>query len=200
MLNATFNNSLTNVYCGHLSNKRKLNQSYYVNERRHSFMDDLKIFMNTFQSFDLRIKSLWKFWDQYGWHIAPIAIPTNLPWLHSSLLLILNFLSFYSKIYMFVSPLNQWMCLLTIRKVKMLPTISTRVWSYPSQVWLFCIGPVVFLPQKMFILFDFERTWWWLFQKRIVRSKLYIYVFVKHDIIVQRKIDLRLTNKKGHAS
>ena len=63
--------------------------------------------------------------------IQHIAIPTNLPWLHSNLLLILNFLSFYFKIYMFVHP-----CLLTIRMVKMLQTISTRVWRYPSQDWL----------------------------------------------------------------
>jgi hypothetical protein len=29
-----------------------------------------------------------------------------------------------------------------------------------------------------YIHFDFERTWWSLFQKRVVRTKLYIYVFI----------------------
>jgi hypothetical protein len=27
--------------------------------------------------------------------------------------------------------------------------------------------------------FDIDRTWWWLFQKRVVRTKFDIYVFIK---------------------
>ena len=30
-----------------------------------------------------------------------------------------------------------------------------------------------------FRYFDFERTWWRLFQKRVVRIKLYIYIFIQ---------------------
>jgi hypothetical protein len=30
----------------------------------------------------------------------------------------------------------------------------------------------------VFQSFDFERTWWWLFQKGVVRAKSIIYVFL----------------------
>ena len=48
--------------------------------------------------------------------------------------------------------------------------------------WLYCICPLVFLLLKTFILFgffnyfDFECTWWRLFQKCVVRTKFDIYI------------------------
>ena len=48
---------------------------------------------------------------------------------------------------------------------------------------LSCLGPLVYSSQPFlnyfaFQYFDIERTWWRLFQKRVVRSKLDIYVFI----------------------
>ena len=49
--------------------------------------------------------------------------------------------------------------------------------------WLFCLDPLVLLlPKRLIILvfqsFYFERTWWWLFQKRVVRTNFDIYGFI----------------------
>jgi hypothetical protein len=48
-----------------------------------------------------------------------------------------------------------------------------------SWFWLSCLGPLVLLLPKFKLFgFPFERTWWRLFQKRVVRTKLDIYVFI----------------------
>jgi hypothetical protein len=39
--------------------------------------------------------------------------------------------------------------------------IATKTWNYLTFQYL-----------------DFERTWWWLFQKRVVRTKLDIYILI----------------------
>ena len=31
--------------------------------------------------------------------------------------------------------------------------------------------------------FDFERTWWWLFKKRVVRTKFDLYVFISDTYV-----------------
>ena len=49
------------------------------------------------------------------------------------------------------------------------------LWFYCSQNYL------------AFQSFDFERTWWRLFQKRIVRTKFYIYVFITHSNVINLK-------------
>ena len=35
--------------------------------------------------------------------------------------------------------------------------------------------------------FDIDRTWWWLFQKRVVRTKFDIYVFIKTPVVKQEQ-------------
>ena len=56
-------------------------------------------------------------------------------------------------------------------------------WVDTSTDGLFCLGPLVFLLPKILKSFDsgkyfgFERTWWKLFQKRVVYTKSDIYVF-----------------------
>ena len=52
-----------------------------------------------------------------------------------------------------------------------------------SRCCLFLLGPLFFLRQNTFNLcdftiFDFQRTWWRLFQKRVMRTKLDIYSFI----------------------
>jgi hypothetical protein len=52
-----------------------------------------------------------------------------------------------------------------------------------SRFWWSYLGPLVYLLAKLlnylaFQPFDFERTWWRLFQKRIVRTKFDIYVLL----------------------
>ena len=52
-----------------------------------------------------------------------------------------------------------------------------------SRFWLSCFGSLVLLLPKLlnylaFESFDFERTSWRLFQKRVVRTKFDIYVFI----------------------
>jgi len=68
-------------------------------------------------------------------------------------------------------------------------------WSEP--IWLFCLCPLVLLLPNTFKLlpfqsFDFEHTWWWLFQKRIVRTKFGIYGFIQNmcfnDYINRHKV------------
>jgi len=46
-------------------------------------------------------------------------------------------------------------------------TLSTSLFSNGSMVW-----------RTIFRSFDFERTWWRLFKKRVVRTKFDIYVFI----------------------
>ena len=50
-----------------------------------------------------------------------------------------------------------------------------------------CLGPLVSLLPKLDIIFDFERNWWRLFQKRVVRTKFDIYVFIYGLIIIKAK-------------
>jgi hypothetical protein len=57
----------------------------------------------------------------------------------------------------------------------------TKDISYP------CLGPLVFLLPKLEIIFDFERTWWRLFQKRVVHTKFDIYVLIYGAIIIKAK-------------
>jgi hypothetical protein len=53
-----------------------------------------------------------------------------------------------------------------------------------SRFWLSCLCPYLLhcsqisLNYFTFKSFDFEPTWWWLFQKRAVRTKFDIYVFI----------------------
>jgi hypothetical protein len=56
-----------------------------------------------------------------------------------------------------------------------------------------CLGPLVLLLQKLEIIFDFERTWWRLFQKRVVHTKFDIYVLIYGAIIIKAK-KINLTN------
>ena len=56
-----------------------------------------------------------------------------------------------------------------------------------------CLGPLVLLLQKFEIIFDFERTWWRLFQKRVVHTKFDIYVLIYGAIIIKAK-KINLTN------
>ena len=56
-----------------------------------------------------------------------------------------------------------------------------------SRFSLSCLGPLVLLlPKILFYLtfqfFDFERTWWKLFQKRAVRTTFDIYIFIPANI------------------
>jgi hypothetical protein len=58
---------------------------------------------------------------------------------------------------------------------------------------LSCLGPLVscfkpLLNYLAFQYFDIELTWWWLFQKRVVCTKLDIYFFI--SIIFMMKISL----------
>jgi hypothetical protein len=57
----------------------------------------------------------------------------------------------------------------------------TKDMSYP------CLGPLVLLLPKLEIIFDFERTWWRLFQKRVVHTKFDIYVLIYGAIIIKAK-------------
>jgi len=69
-------------------------------------------------------------------------------------------------------------------------SITIYLWGYypPSsqsamigdlrRVWLSCLGSLVFLLPITFTLFGFYRTWWWLFQGRVVRTKFNIYIFI----------------------
>ena len=56
-----------------------------------------------------------------------------------------------------------------------------------------CLGPLVLLLPKLEIIFDFERTWWRLFQKRVVHTKFDIYVLIYGAIIIKAK-KINLTN------
>ena len=55
-------------------------------------------------------------------------------------------------------------------------TIQINDIAYLSLFWLFCLDPLfycsqVFLYYLAFQSFDLERTWWRLFQKRVMRTK-----------------------------
>ena len=63
----------------------------------------------------------------------------------------------------------------------------TKDISYP------CLGPLVLLLPKLEIIFDFERTWWRLFQKRVVHTKFDIYVLI-YDVIIIKAKKINLTN------
>jgi hypothetical protein len=63
----------------------------------------------------------------------------------------------------------------------------TKDISYP------CLGPLVLLLPKFEIIFDFERTWWRLFQKRVVHTKFDIYVLI-YDVIIIKAKKINLTN------
>jgi hypothetical protein len=63
----------------------------------------------------------------------------------------------------------------------------TKDISYP------CLGPLVLLLRKFEIIFDFERTWWRLFQKRVVHTKFDIYVLI-YDVIIIKAKKINLTN------
>ena len=63
----------------------------------------------------------------------------------------------------------------------------TKDISYP------CLGPLVLLLPKLAIIFDFERTWWRLFQKRVVHTKFDIYVLI-YDVIIIKAKKINLTN------
>jgi len=62
--------------------------------------------------------------------------------------------------------------------------IKTKVLLFQAKVfnirrfWQSYLGPLVFLPPKTFKLFGLERTRWRLSQKRVVRIKFDIYVFI----------------------
>jgi len=45
-----------------------------------------------------------------------------------------------------------------------------------SRFWLFCLGLFGFIAPKSLISFDFERTGWRIFQKRVAPTKFDIYV------------------------
>ena len=56
--------------------------------------------------------------------------------------------------------------------------------GYRSRFWLSWLGTLVYCFQTLlnclaFQYFDFECTWWKLFQKRVVRTKFDIYVFIQ---------------------
>jgi len=57
-----------------------------------------------------------------------------------------------------------------------------------------CLGPLVYLLPKRFKLldfqpFDFERTWWRLFQKRVVHTKFDMYVFIFKCTYIKLKLN-----------
>jgi hypothetical protein len=52
-----------------------------------------------------------------------------------------------------------------------------------------CLGPLVLLLPKLEIIFDFERTWWRLFQKCDMHTKFDIYVPIYGAIIIKAKIN-----------
>ena len=54
-----------------------------------------------------------------------------------------------------------------------------------SFVWLDLTTSVltnVYLNYLSFQSFDIESTWWWLFQKRVVRTEFYIYVCIYYTV------------------
>jgi hypothetical protein len=57
---------------------------------------------------------------------------------------------------------------------------SVPVWFHSSQT----------LNYLAFQSFDFERTWWRLFQKRVVRSKFNIHVFISLTVT-----EIKISNK-----
>ena len=62
----------------------------------------------------------------------------------------------------------------------------TYSWGDLSLFWLSCLGLLVLVLPKLlnylaFQSFDFERTWWRLFQKDVVRTKFDIYVFIPYS-------------------
>jgi 4-amino-4-deoxy-L-arabinose transferase-like glycosyltransferase len=65
--------------------------------------------------------------------------------------------------------------------------------SWPSPISAILLCPLVVLLPNTFVLFwcqtfGFERTWWRLFQKRVMRTKFDIYVFIKPMILRNRLI------------
>ena len=74
----------------------------------------------------------------------------------------------FSGIYIYtrIGPIVLWICNL-------------------SRFWLSCLGPLVILLPKIYLNylvfqpFDLERRWWRSFQKRVLCTKLDIYVFIK---------------------
>jgi hypothetical protein len=51
-----------------------------------------------------------------------------------------------------------------------------------SRFWLFCLDPIIHSQRPLAYLafqsFDVQRTWWRLFEKRVVCTKLDVYVFM----------------------
>jgi hypothetical protein len=72
--------------------------------------------------------------------------------------------------------------------------------------WLSCLGFIApkTLNYLVFQSFDFEHTWWRLFQKRVVRTNFDIYVFMKSmktpkgssDAVNRRRTDNTMTKRK----
>ena len=63
-----------------------------------------------------------------------------------------------------------------------------------SDFWFYCSQTLSLISN----LFDFECTWWRLFQKRVVRTKFDIYVFIKtiytfHQLVFRRAVFTRAT-------
>jgi hypothetical protein len=84
------------------------------------------------------------------------------------------FFAYYQKeIY---STLTMW--ILSKRRVIYRPDICNSSRCRPSclALWVHCYQR--FLSYSVFKSFDFYRTWWVLFQRCIVRTKLDIYVFI----------------------
>ena len=64
-----------------------------------------------------------------------------------------------------------------------------------SRIWLSCLGLLVFYLTKILIYlafkyFDLERTWWRLFQKRVVRTKLHLCILL-HMTINRKQHQIR---------
>jgi len=53
------------------------------------------------------------------------------------------------------------------------PSLPNMQWLKDKALWFYC-SQTLFLA---FHFFDIERTWWRLFQKRVVRTKFHIYAF-----------------------
>jgi hypothetical protein len=55
------------------------------------------------------------------------------------------------------------------------------MYMWPYLIFLPCLDPFCFIAPKTlnylpFQISDFERTWWWLFQKGVVHTEIDIYV------------------------
>jgi len=58
-----------------------------------------------------------------------------------------------------------------------------------SRFWFSCLGGFI-APKSVnyfaFQSFDFERTWWRFFQKRVVRTKfgIYVFIYLRKNVII----------------